>query len=95
MGISDYQRTRLRLQEEDGSGISCNNPKYTDISYLKDIDDLSTKVVQVCLQAVDKCIPCKAHIGKEKVIPGWNRIVDKQRKDAVFWHVIWKSCGFP
>ena len=83
------------LHEDDRSGISCNNFKCTDINHLKDIDELSTKVVQVCLQAADESIPSKASIEKEKVIPGWDRIVDKPRKDARFWHAIWKSCGYP
>ena len=63
---------------------------HADINHLKDIDELSTKVVQVCLQAADESIPSKARIEKEKVIPGWDRI-DKPRKDALFWHAIWKS----
>ena len=31
----------------------------------------------------------------EKAIPGWREECEPMRKDAVFWHAIWRSAGYP
>ena len=94
--LNKYQEAiNSLINIRDDCGILCRNMECTEVSHLNDIDKLSDHLVQICLHAAEKSIPCATTDKKVKVIPGWNTNVENSRKDAIFWHAVWKSCGSP
>ena len=81
------------------SFIECNDLKCKDPSHLNSIDKLSDGIVNACLDAADLSIPTKTfHQNtsiKQSTVPGWMQVVEPYKKDALFWHAIWKSCESP
>ena len=73
------------------SGFQCTDNKHCDI-----IDYVSSGIVQSCLEAAHETLPfSSSKVKKGKCIPGWNDKVEPLKRDALFWHSIWRSCGSP
>ena len=83
-----------KLQNPDTPGICCRDMQCSDLTHRKDIDALSSDIVNICLEAADISIPGKDQ-HKCSVVPGWSKQVEGLRQDALFWHSMWKQCNSP
>ena len=54
------------LSDNDECSILCSILQSTNVSHLKDIDNLSNEFVQICLHASDKSTPCTVNEQKDK-----------------------------
>ncbi len=92
--ILDRELSQQNLAE---LSISCNNMRCDDPAHLEMIDFVTSSIVKCCIDASESTIPTKL-TGKEtkvKCIPGWSEKVEPLKRDSLFWHSIWLSCGSP
>ena len=65
--LKKYQETiDSFLNIKEVYSILCRNLECTDKGHLKDINTLSNELVQICLHAADKSIPCAGNDKKER-----------------------------
>ena len=74
------------------TAIHCTNT--TCKEHTSDIQNFHDEIVSACISASKSTIPYSSDKSK-KVIPGWSDYVEGYRKDAVFWHFIWKCNNSP
>ncbi len=78
--------------------VSCNHMQCDDPVHLETIDIVTSHVVKCCIDASESSIPTKLTGNKEtklKCVPGWSEKVEPLKRDSLFWHSIWLSCGSP
>ena len=94
--INEYRNTidvALDSLDVNYDSLSCDNILCSDSSHHVAINNLCTKLIDVCLEAGDKCFPKTSP--PRKHIPRWNSDVKPLRDDAIFWHHVWKDAGSP
>ena len=77
--------------------VSCDNLHCTDSQHRENIDFVSSAIINCCIEAAEIAIPSKSDSGNKsaKRVPGWTENVEPLKKDTLFWHSIWLSCGSP
>ncbi len=100
MRIDQYKSeldTKLSNIMYDKDALQCK-----DTMCAKHVDDLCglyNNVLKLCIEA-SKCIPATCPRsdamppGRRKV-PGWSQEVEHLKKEALYWHKIWRSMGQP
>ena len=95
--ISQYQyllHESLSMLHFPNDFLACNDFCCKDPSHVYYINQLSTEIVNATLDAGNETIPkCKKR--DRKSVTGWNEFVSDYRKDAIFWHKVWKDSGKP
>jgi len=75
---------------------ACGDMNCKDVGHILSIDDISRKLIDACLSAASQTLPQNEPNRKAKTcVPGWSKIVEPCKKDALFWHAVWQSCGSP
>jgi hypothetical protein len=59
------------------------------------LDSYHDKIVLACCEAANEHIPSVGGSGQSRRLPGWNAECSSLRKDSLFWHNLWASCGRP
>ena len=103
--VSDHDKVKYKrildykLADLSCSLIECNDLKCKVPSHLSSINELSDGIVNACLEAAELSLPSKTFqlnsSFKQSSVPGWIQVVEPYKRDALFWHAIWKSCGSP
>ena len=80
------------------SAISCVDVHCQDPQHCNDVDTLMISILENVEQCAIETLPVSKPPNdnmKKKPVPGWSEEVQPFRKDAFFWHGIWKSAGRP
>mgnify|MGYP000079041494 CR=1 FL=1 len=72
--------------------LHCKNTFCSKHSH--DIQKFHDDIIAACLAASKEAIPYSVSKQK-KVIPGWNEYVETHRREANFWHYLWKCNNSP
>ena len=91
--LLDQKLTSLNLHEycQECSDFHCKNADHCAM-----IDYVSESIIHCCIEAASETLPIgRSNRRKGKCIPGWNEKVEPLKKDTLFWHSIWISCGSP
>ena len=94
--IDDYKSTidaAIDALDIDFVSFACNDPLCSDISHREAINNLCTRLIDICLEAGNTCFPKVSP--PRRHIPRWNADVKPLRDDALFWHQVWKDAGSP
>ncbi len=92
--VNYHQALDVILNVKDSPCLLCKDFQCSNPTHLKDIDSLSSHIVNSCLSAADGSIP-NSTTRCRPAIPGWTANVEKLQQDTLFWHSVWKSYGSP
>ena len=84
--------TKLKNIDVPWQALHCKNSICS--KHCTDVQQFHDDIISACIESSKQTIPYSSD-KKRKVIPGWNDYVEKYRKDANFWHYIWKCNNSP
>ena len=89
----DYLDASLNTIPAPFAAFSCTDQWCT--IHRDDLESYYETLVEMSIAAERCCIPHSSPRVSNHQIPGWDRFIKPLKRDACFWHAIWKSCGSP
>ena len=89
----DYLDASLNAIPAPFAAFSCTDQWCT--THRDDLESFYETLVEMSIAAERCCIPHSSPRVSNHQIPGWDRFIKPLKRDACFWHAIWKSCGSP
>ena len=74
------------------ASLDCDDPKCNDPLHRQEIDNICSKLSDICLSAADKTLP---NISSKKTIPSWNKDTAPLKSEVQFWGKIWWEMNRP